>query len=344
MNNRQVSIKYELLNRFNGFKRQLSGAGGTIDMDSRAEIKKSAQFEIREKDLEGVNFLNDRIRPIYVLNGVEYPLGVFIVASPDRHKNSGGVYRKIDCYDITQILKEDKVLRPYYASEGTQYTRIIPQLIESANILDYEIVETDAAIKRSREFEIGTPKLDIINELLKEINYTSLYTDLTGRLRAKPYIMPNYRNAEFIYSTEDNIIKDSGVEHVNTFEIPNIIIGVVSNTDTPPLKSIYKNEDPNSPLSTVTRGRNIVKKLEFSDINDSLTLDALVKRSLYEETSQYSQYSFESLINPKHNVENCLEIKDKTLGIESRYIETSWSMDLSVGGVMRHTCEKVEMI
>ena len=339
---RKVEIKYELLNKYNGHKGVLEGSGGTVNMESKADIKRSAQFTIKENQLKDINYSSDRIKPIYILNGVEYPLGVFIIASPDRKKQNQGVYKQIDCYDVCQILVEDKTTSAYYVKEGTKYVEIIRRILESANIISYDIVDSEKSVTRSREFEVGTSKLEIINTLLKEINYTNIYSDFNGMLIAKPYILPNMRSIDFGYNTKKNIILDSGVENINLFDIPNVIVGVVSNSDTTPLKSVLINDDVGNPLSTFNRGRNIVKVVNFTDVFDQETLNALIKREMFKENLTYRKYSFSSPINPLHGVENCLNITDDVLGIQGKYIETSWSMDLRVGGIMNHTCERVE--
>lgn len=341
---RKVSIKYELLGQHNGHKGYLQSIGGRIDMNSDAQIKKSAKITIKEDDLSNIDFYKDRIRPIYNLDGKDYPMGVFLISSPERVKKHNSVYRDIDCYDITQILLEDKVTSAYYIKEGVRHTSTVQSLIESAGILNHNIVDSDAQINRGREFEIGTSKLEIINTLLKEINYAELRTDHNGLIIAKPFIFPEGRDIDFIYSTDENIILNSSREKINSFDIPNVFLGVVSNPDVDPMRSVLINDDPTDPLSTVSRGRKIVKKYEYTDIYNKEHLDLLLKRTMEEERAGHKEYRFSSPINPNHNVENTLYIQDKVLEIDDKFVEKSWTIDLKIGGQMNHVCERVNTV
>ena len=79
----------------------------------------------------------------------------------------------------------------------------------------------NARIKTDREFEIGTSKLEAVNYLLKEINYTSVWVDQIGNITSNPYVLPNDRLVEYTYKNNEMsmIIPDTSVEEIDLFEV-----------------------------------------------------------------------------------------------------------------------------
>ena len=350
MTSRLIDFRYELLNKNDLVKGEIDVLSGSVSLNSLAEIKRTGQFQIKENILQDIDYLNDRIRPVVILDGVEYPMGVFLIPSPSRAKTEKGIIRSIEAYDKTQILKEDKLLDRYFIKQGTKYSTIITQIVNSAGIHNVTIEPTDLTLKRDREFEPGLSKLSVVNNLLSECNYTSIYTDGNGMLRAESYILPNFRKVTQRYNDYEILnpknlkVSNSTIDELDLFNIPNIWVVVASNAENDSLKAVYKNESPVSPTSTVSRGRNIVDYRTVSDIADQTVLNSYVKRLAYNTTNQYRKVSFETLINPTHSYSDCILVEDEKLGINAKYIETSWEFSLEAGAKMKHEGRRVIQI
>lgn len=345
---REIKFRYELLDKNDLYLGTIDSISGSVAFNSLAEnIKRTARFEIKENVFKDVDYLNDRVRPIIILDGVEYEMGVFLIPSPSRKKRDGGIYREIEGYDVTQIILEDKVTDRYVIFKNTNYVKAITQLINSSRIHRVSIPANPATLTRDREFEIGTSKLRIINELLQEINYTSLWTDRHGIVRADKYLLPSQKEIDFIYKTGDEnelLVKDSLSEEVDLFNVPNVFVIVATNAEDESLVSKYENSHPASPTSTIIRNRNIVDFREISDIASQAVLDSYVKRIAYQASDTYSKVEFDTLINPKHEYGNGIYLRDEKLGIDNKFVETSWEIEMQVGGKMKHQARRVVLI
>ena len=345
---REIKFRYELLNQNNSYLGTIDSISGSVAFNSLADnIKRTARFEIKENIFKDVDYLNDRIRPIIILDDIEYEMGVFLIPSPTRIKRDGGIYREIEGYDVTQIILEDKITDRHFIKKGTNYVNAITQIINSANIHQFLMPNSSATLTRDREFEIGTSKLRIANELLREINYTSLWTDRHGFVRSGKYTLPNQKEIDFSYQTGDKnelVINDTLTEEVDLFNVPNVFVIVATNAEDESLVSKYTNSNPASPTSTLRRKRNIVDYREVSDIANNSVLDDYAKRIAYQASDVYSKISFETLINPKHEYSNGIYLKDDKLGIDNKFIETSWEIEMQVGGRMTHHARRVIMI
>lgn len=339
---RQTKIRYELLNRHDIKIGELTATGGSIIFNSEAEIKRIANFTIKES--KDIDWLNDRIRPVFCLRmpdsgWAEWPLGVFLISSPRRTANNVTM-REIDAYDPSVILVEDKFDNRYLIPAGTRYTAAITKLINDAGISKVNITAHEGIVSVDKEFEIGTPKLTAINQLLSEINYTSIWVDTNGYFVAKPYVIPSEREVEYEYRTDQlSVIEPGASEEADLFNVPNKWVVTCSTPEKEVLISQYVNDLPTSKTSTISRGRVITDFRQVDDILDQATLDEYTKRIAYNASWVYEKLTFTTLLMPHHDYLNCLYIDHTDLGAAHKYIETSWTMDLN--GKMTHQCRRV---
>lgn len=340
--NRLVKIRYDLLNRNDVKIGEISALpGNSITFNSEAEIKRTGVFNL--KDSNDIDWLNDRIRPVYCLRmprgWAEWPLGIFLVSSPVRTEDSG-IKRSVEAYDQSVILVEDKFDNRYRIPAGTKYTAAITTILNDTGIAKINILDHEGTMGVDKEFEIGTPKIKAINQLLSEINYTSIWVDTNGYFIAKPYTLPSEREVEYEYRTDAlSLIEHGASEEVDLFSVPNKWVVVCSTPEKAELVSRYTNDLPTSKTSTYSRGRTITDFQKVDDIYDQTTLDDYTKRLAYNASWVYGQLSFSTAKMPHHGFQDCLFVDHTDMGIQAKYIETSWTMNLE--GNMRHECKRV---
>ncbi|CAK7084123.1 hypothetical protein [Tissierella sp.] len=346
-NDRSVSFRYDLLNYNETKIGELTSLGGSLGLSSLAQIKRKGKFQFKENELRDIDWLNDKVQPVFILNNLhEFKLGVFMISSPTRTLRKKQIYREVECFDTSLVLLEDKFDTRYRILKNTNYITAITQIISSAGIWKINIPFIDAKIKTDREFEIGTSKLEAVNYLLQEINYTSIWVDELGNFTANPYILPNDRIVEYSYKNDDMsiIIPDSSIEEIDLFSIPNKWVIVATNPETPPLVSRYTNDNGGSPTSTVSRRRTIVDFREVDDIASQSILDDYVRRIAYEASNVYGKFIFDTALMPHHSYMDALFCEHTDMSVKNKYIETSWEMDLKSGGRMKHSARRVIQI
>lgn len=346
--NRAVKYRYELLNRDGVKIGELTvKPGGTITLNSLAEIKRTATFVIKETS--DIDWLNDRIRPVFCLKmpggWAEWPLGTFLMSSPTTRLENKERYRDVEAYDESLILVEDRFDNRYIVPVGTSYISAIETILGSAGIWKIKIASHPGTTNVAKEFEIGTSKLTAINQLLSEINYTSIWVDEYGFFTAQPYIIPAEREAEYTYKNDQlSIIHPGSILEEDLFSIPNKWVLVATNPERAPLRSVYVNNSPTSRTSTISRGRTIVDYREINDVYDQTTLDARVKRIAYEASQIYGKFIFETAVMPHHAYLDMLFIEHTGHGIAAKFTETSWTIQLTHTGRMRHETRRVIQI
>jgi hypothetical protein len=344
---RTIAFRYELLTSANVFKKNLTTVlSASIANSGNAEIRRTAKFRMAEDT--SVNWLSDRIRPwfrVKMPNGTwaEWSLGIFLLSTPTLKIGLATKEREIDAYDQLLILRDDAVTSRYSVAAGANVITAVSTLLTGAGILTTNLVSTAETLPVVKEWKPGTSKLKIIQELLASINYEPLYFDGQGVAIAKPYQLPSERPTEYTYTADEaSLLAGEMDTTLDLFNVPNSWLAIVSEPDRAPLTSIYTNSNPNSPTSTVSRGRTILKLLESQEATSQAVLDAKVAKAAYESSEVYETLSIRTALMPHHEDQDIIAVEyDRLSGLTLRYVEHEWSMSLTPGSLMEHKLKRV---
>ena len=345
---RRFSFRYELLDAGNVYVQDLEDTvlAGRVSMNWLADIKRTAAITVRERG--EIDFLSDRIKPYVRLrippygtyDYVEWPQGVFLLSTPKRNVDEQNVItREVECYDALKVFLDDKVDARYTVAVGANYTSVITTLLGS---IPKSVAPSSKTLVAAKEWEPGTTKLKIINELLNAINYESLSFDEDGVAIAQPYRDPTGRTEEYTYSANtDSLILPNVDEEIDLFDVPNKWTLVVSDPDRPALTSSYTNSDPASPTSTIRRQRTILDFRTEEDAADQATLDAKVQRLAFEASQVYQAIDFSTGMMPIHSGNDVYRLVYPALAVNAKFSEQTWDMELRAGAPMKHRARRV---
>lgn len=340
---RQIRVRYELLGRDLQYKRDITTvSSGTITFDSGSAIMRTAAFEMRDEEID---YLSARVRPVFGLRmgdtWAEWPLGVFVLSSPERMAKAKTVSRTVEAYDLNQLLKTDGISTRLYYPAGTRYTDIVLNVLYGAGITRANIEGAEDTIAEAVEYAPGAYRLDVINELLAAINYTPIHPDANGTFIARKQRDIELSDIAYKYSTkQDSVIMGEAKEAVDYFDTPNRFIAYVSSPEVAPMRAVYENADPQSPLSTKNR-QVVTEVIELRDISTQAELDAYVRRRAIEAEADLHGIDFATGLMPMHGYKDVYQFEHDVLGINEIYQETAWSMELRAGGKMRHKARRI---
>jgi hypothetical protein len=347
---RHVAFRYELLDKNDILKAHLKNVepGGSITLNGSAQIKRTGRFVFRHDG--PINWETDKIKPYFVLHmpdggAAEWPLGVYYMLTPSTVRRGGQVWHEVEAYDKTVILEKDSdSIRTFFAA-GTKYTDAISQLLMTAGINRAIITESDYELAADREWDLGTPKAQIIKTLLSEINYKDIHTDADGSFIVMPAVDPATRPVDYIYKADQYsvIVDDQTQSEKDSFDAPNVMIGLVSSPDVGEMMYVAENTNPASPISIPSRnGRRVVAKMMFEGIASQEELEIATKRALASAAEQYETLRFSTALMPHHGYGDLLGME--SAAATGRYLETGWSMKLQAGTHMTHTAKRLVVI
>lgn len=307
-----------------------------VNMDTRAEIKKSLSATVVLPD--DVDILNDRLRPVLVIDGVEYPLGEFIIATAvEDTSETGSVSSSVEAYDGCYLARRYRAeSRPHFAA-GTVYTDKIQELLQDCGITKAIIENCTFTMATDREdWEIGTTYLEIINQLLSEINYASLWFDADGFARIQRAMAVSAANIKHTYRKgRYSVISPKRSAELDVFNKYNVFMAIVDNADLDaPMIAKAVNDNPASILSVQQRGRIQAPVEQLNNIASQDALQEYVNNVRDRSMMTTRTVKIETALMPGHEVGDVVALDD---GI---YRETGWEITLGVDGQMTHTLEQ----
>lgn len=221
-------------------------------------------------------------------------------------------------------------------------TGVIRQVLEQAGITRQRITPSPEVLPSVREWEPGTSRLAIVNELLGAIGYRSLSFDEHGYAVAVPYLSPQDRPAEYTYADDDeSVMLTEASQDLDLHAIPNRWVLSVSEADQQPITVTYTNADPASPTSTVRRGRVITDFRQEQDATSESALIEQAARVAYEASQVYEEVEISTAVMPIHSHDDVYRIRRDDLALDAKYTSHTWEMPLDAAGIMRHTARRV---
>lgn len=235
----------------------------TITRDLDVETLGSATFDIT--DSIGESYI--RVYLVTIQNGVteKFPLGTFLVQTPASSFNGKIRNVSMDAYTPLLELKESPPPIGYSLLKNDN-------IMEKAYMLCREkarapVVETECNTKLQYDFVANTSDtwMSFLTDLIANAKYTFALDEL-GRILFAPKQDTASLQPVWTYNDDDISIlfPEMDMDH-DLYGIPNVVEVVYSNGG----DSFYAkvvNDDANSPISTVNRGREILHRVTNPDL------------------------------------------------------------------------------
>lgn len=317
-----------------------------VDMVADGEITRSMSgVFLYDPD---VRLLTDELRVLMILDGVEYPLGIFRAASvQDQYTDTGTHQIRVEAYDRAYVLSRQKTENILHLSAGTPYLTAIDQLMADAGIVLQFTTPCDSVLATAREdWDVGTSHLTIINQLLSEINYMPVWFDANGYAVLKPEATASVSESMHTYGGRGagfQLVRRAASEQVDSFGVPNVFIVICDNPDyDTPMKAVAVNDNPLSSLSVLNMGQRIAEVYKVDNIADQAALQAYADNLCRASIFRGKTVDITTAATPGHGCGDIVTLNHPDVG--GVYRETAWSITLGAGGGMTHTLERVQLV
>lgn len=309
---------------------------GSLCFDSSWCFDTGDHWEIVEVDF---NMFSDRLRPVVEIGDQEHNFGDFLViAAPLTDSGVEQTY-SIEAYDETMLLKQSTLATRKYYAAGTKYLNIIMELLTECGINKVIKDDTSAAITIDHEYAIETTYLEIVNELLDEIGYSHVYAGADGYIFVRKNITK--ATADFYYNDKNSTITSAIKTDTDIYSLPNVVVGYVSSPDIPTvLRAKRTNDNPNSVISTIRRGYNVVQSYQFDDCPDLDTLSRAVDQKFLEASQATETAEIQTMPDGDHEYGSYIALGHSDNN--GLYREVEWSV--SANGTMKHKLERKVLV
>jgi len=345
-----------------------------IKLDNDQQVTRTARFKIDPADLpEGFNIETERIsvNAIVVQNAVRtiYTLGLFTLDVGTLQFTDAGnpldfsldpvppkVYEfwDVEGSDMGTHLQEAKVPSPYTIDAGINYITAIESLIDT--VLFYDFTGTLRPLKHvfPAQTEVtpfdytwgpGTPKLQIINEMLMAINWYPAWADERGTIRSRLQILPSSEIPDIEYSTELEprmIVAPFSKSKVRS-QFPNQVVVLIDDPRRAPEYSFRENYGILSSISVVNVDPNL------KEIDGSKMLAATVAKDLADFTlgvanAMASEASLTTDFDPRRKAHETYRLTISGVENGTKWKVFGWSISMTNGSVMIHKIGKADII
>ena len=280
------------------------------------------------------DMFSDRIRPVLIIDGQEYYLGVFMTIAAPKTLSDTGSQLEIEGYDETMILKQAAYTERTNYPAGTKYLTIINSILTSCGFSQVIEVDSDAVLPADVEIEPGKTYLETINYFLDGINYQHVHADSAGRILLQPNTEKT--TADHVYSDTNGMIVPPISHTTDIYNLPNVLVGVASGPDREPLSYVKENTDLNSQISIPKRGYKVVKIYDVNNVADQATLEAYIDQKYLDASQITETVNIETALEGGHEYGDTVHVKTKL--ISGLFNEVEWSIDSK--GKMKHTLER----
>lgn len=261
----QQTFEYYIVdpNSWSDIKRLDTVKSSTISRDKSSETLGSANIDI--VDLIGEAYI--RVYLVVIQNGVteKYPLGTFLVQTPSSSFDGKIRNSTMDAYTPLIELKEKQPPIGYSILKDSN-------IMENAYMITREnlrapVVKAESLEVLNGDFVANTEDtwLTFLSDLLANAKY-EFDLDEMGRILYSP--VQDLASLQPVWTyTDDNssiLYPDISMQH-DLYGIPNVVEVIYSSGKDYFYKKVI-NDDPNSPISTINRGREIVHRETNPDL------------------------------------------------------------------------------
>lgn len=298
--------------------RQIEITGGTITRED-SDLRESA-------DIDCVNYEDETEQFIRVWldanqNGVSShtPLFTGIATSPGKNINGTLVTNTLECYSVLKIVQDMLLPRGWYAPKGINSGVLIMDLL-SVIPVDISIAENSPGLKSTIIAESGENRLSMTDKILDLMNWR-MRLDGYGNIFIEPY---NTNPVAKFDAVSNDVIEPSLSVSYDCFDCPNIYRAVLDDS-----YAIARDDDPDSPLSTVNRGREIWVEESSVYLQEGETLAEYAERMLILAQRVSTVISYDRRFDPDVYVSDLVTLNYSAQNIVGTYMVTSQTITLS---------------
>lgn len=230
----------------------------TIDRDEGVDTLGSASIDVT--DLLGESYI--RVYLIVRQNGNKYKftLGTFLVQTPSSTYDGKNRNVSIDSYTPLLELKENPPPLGYALLKDDNIMKQAYMIVRDN--CRAPVVETTSDVNLQSDF-VADPNenwLTYVRDLIAQAKFR-LDLDEEGRILFAPKQKAEELQPKWTFNDDNSsiLLPEATLRH-DLYGIPNVV-EVVSSTGTEQIYSRVVNDDPNSPTSTIARGREIIHRV-----------------------------------------------------------------------------------
>ena len=253
-----------------------------------------------------------------------------LATSPEREIDGNREDNPLSCYSVLKACEDVLLPKGWFAPANGNGAEIVRQLLSETTPAPVSIEGVSPKLREHIVAEADENHLSMADKVLVSIGWR-LKIQGDGRIIICP-------PASEVSWTFDAIENDSIKPQVNVkddwYSCPNVFRATSGD-----VSATARDDSPDSPLSTVSRGREVWANDENCDLNDAETLGDYARRRLAELQRHATSVSYSRRYNPNILVTDKVRLNYPRQDIMGEFVVTSQKISLGFGA---ETSEEVE--
>ena len=304
--------------------------GGSIERDSEG-LMQSADIDCVDYQGEAERWIRLYLDPTQAGVDAHYPLFTGLATSPGDTYDGSYKTNTVKCFSVLKPCEDVMLQRGWYAPAGVAGGVLIAQLL-SVTPAPIIVEESSPEITRSIIADEDETNLSMIEKILLAIDWR-IMIDGYGRI----HVGPKPEEPVLLLDPRDNDLIENNIEvEFDWFEAPNVFRAIYNE-----LTAIARDDDPNSPLSTVNRGREIWAQDASVELADNETIAECAQRLLKEAQNVEKTATYDRRYLPDIYPGDLVRMRYPEQDLDGIYRIVSQSIEL---GYAAKTSEKVEWV
>lgn len=307
--------------------RRMEITGGTVKRED-SELRESA-------DINCINYSETTEQIIRVWldakqggNSSHIPLFTGIGTSPGKTINGNLVTNTLECYSVLKIAQDMLLPRGWYAPKGINGGDLIKDLL-SVIPVEIEISENSPGLNSAIIAEDGENRLSMTDKILDLMNWR-MRLDGYGNI----YILPFDEDPVSTFDSLNNDVLEPSLDlSYDWFDCPNVYRAVLNDS-----YAIARDDSPDSPLSTINRGREVWYEDSSPYLQENEALAVYAERMLKLVQRIATTISYDRRFDPNVYVNDVVRLNYPAQKINGTFLVTSQMITL---GYNAKTSEEV---
>jgi hypothetical protein len=318
-----------LTNASLGFvKPQRDSSPPSLSHDTTQSIKRQLTISLDVNDTAKIDPIADRIQPIAIIGGVEYPLGRYMFTDDTETLSSGGNRGSFTLLDEGFAI--DQQLSNAYSSTDLVSTAIA-NLVKQVSFIKLDIAPSN--FSATGAFPGGQTRGQALDAYTTQGDYFPYWMANDGFFRMIRTKDPALEIPDFDWDANLVVIRDSIVHTSDILNAPNrfIVAGNSQEAATIPFVGTY-DVPPTAPHSIANRGF-VIPDVQNMQLTSQSQAQAMA-RNLGIRQTIFERITLETSFDPRHDGFNVIRFQG------SNWLELRWNVTLTPGSRMKHTMRK----
>ncbi|WP_027868855.1 hypothetical protein [Eubacterium sp. AB3007] len=303
--------------------------GGSIVHENDA-LRESADISCKGYELGKEQWIRIYLDARQKGSAAHVPLFTGLACSPSRDIDGLYITNTLQCYSVFKPAQDVLLMRGYYIPAGMNGAEAVKDLL---SVIPAPVIIEGASpsVTTSIIAEDGETRLSMADKVLQALGWR---LRITGSGTVIICEKAKTSSCFFDAVSHDSIEPQVSMEH-DWYTCPNVFRAVQDD-----LSAVARDDSPDSPLSTVSRGREVWAEEISCDFNSGESISEYARRRLRELQSVYVTASYERRFQPDVFVGDLVRLKYPKQGLDGIYEVTAQTMELGHGC---RTSEEVKM-